>query len=83
MSTNQLKINLLEEEKKENENEIAILLNKISANLYNIESSESQILQYQSMNSEYEAQINELRADNAILDSIIEDYENEPPAKAN
>lgn len=83
MNTNQEKIDLLEQEKQENETEIASLVGKIDANLYNINSSEFQISEYQNMNSSYEAQINVLRADNLLLDSMIEDYGNEPQTKAN
>lgn len=89
MSTNQLKINLLEEEKQENTDTIAMLLNKINTNLYNIQSSESQIADYNEMNSQYEEQIQALKAENLIIDSMINDYtipdyENESQtAKAN
>jgi len=74
MNTSQLKINLLEEEKKENDTEITKLADKISANEYNIESSESQIEQYLAMNSEYADQIQVLKANNLLLDIMIEDY---------
>lgn len=74
MSTNQLKINLLEEDKKENDQEIINLSNKINSNLYNIENAEFQVSEYQTMNSEYEERIKMLKANNLLLDTMINDY---------